>query len=88
MLLCSLGEEVFAYHDACPRSILPLHLGSLQGNVLRCPWHGCLYDVRTGRRLDREGPGLVAFQVIVRDGVVRVAITGSRVPAPVGGPRG
>ncbi len=91
VLLCALGDQLFAYRNACPRSILPLHLGSLQGNVLRCPWHACLYDVPTGMRVDRDGPGLEAFGVTVRDGMVLVAVAAPRLappPASTGAPRG
>jgi nitrite reductase/ring-hydroxylating ferredoxin subunit len=34
---------------------LPLALGTLDGAEVHCPWHGCRYDVRSGRRVDDEG---------------------------------
>lgn len=79
LVLCRVEGEVYALRDACPGSILPLHLGRLVGPVLTCPWHGCRYDVRTGRRLDRpDGERLEVLPVAVQEGVVLV---GFGVPA-------
>jgi nitrite reductase/ring-hydroxylating ferredoxin subunit len=51
-----------------------LRFGTLQGAELRCSWHGCRYDVRTGHRLD-GGPGrLAVLPVAVENGEVRVAV--------------
>ena len=66
-------EGVFAYRNSCGGGILPLHLGTLAGGEIHCPWHGCRYDVRTGKRIDGAGADLDAFQVAVRDGLIHVA---------------
>jgi nitrite reductase (NADH) small subunit/3-phenylpropionate/trans-cinnamate dioxygenase ferredoxin subunit len=73
VLLCSMEKGVFAYRNSCGGGILPLHLGTLAQDSIHCPWHGCRYDVRTGKRLDGAGPDLESFQVAVRDGVIHVA---------------
>jgi nitrite reductase/ring-hydroxylating ferredoxin subunit len=73
VLICAVGEEVVAFRNACGRSVLPLHLGTIEGGEIRCPWHGCRFDARTGRRLDGEGPPLEAFSTSVREGLVYVA---------------
>jgi len=75
LLLARLGEEVYAYRDGCPPgSALTLHLGRLEGAALVCPWHGCRYDVRTGRRTDGEGERLPALPVAVQGGEIKVAL--------------
>src|SRR5262249_36016401 len=61
VLLCGVEDGVFAYRNACGGGVLPLHLGALAGGEIQCPWHGCRYDVRTGKRLDGVGPDLDAF---------------------------
>ena len=59
--------ELFALRDTCPHQGGPLCRGSLSGlltstspgtysyerpgEVLRCPWHGWEFDIRTGRSL-------------------------------------
>jgi nitrite reductase/ring-hydroxylating ferredoxin subunit len=73
VLLCSVDEGVFAYRNSCGGGILPLHLGTLLRGEIHCPWHGCRYDVRTGKRLDGAGADLEPFQVAVRDGMIHLA---------------
>jgi nitrite reductase/ring-hydroxylating ferredoxin subunit len=80
VLVCTVGDDVFAYRNACGRSILPLHLGRLVDATIHCPWHGCRYDARTGRRLDGNGVDLEPFPVSVRDRKVFIA-TNVVVPA-------
>src|SRR5262245_28980844 len=73
VLLCGTEHGVFAYRNGCGGGPLPLHLGVQANGEIRCPWHGCRYDVRTGRRLDGAGPDLERFRAEVRDGTVHVA---------------
>src|SRR5262245_42135895 len=74
VLLCSLDAEVFAYRNACGGTVLPLHLGTLAGGEIHCPWHGCRYDARTGKQIGGSGIDLVPFPVTVQDGTIRVAV--------------
>jgi nitrite reductase/ring-hydroxylating ferredoxin subunit len=55
VLFARVAGEVYAIRDQCGDSPLPLALGTLDGVEVHCPWHGCRYDVRSGRRLDDEG---------------------------------
>jgi len=74
LLLVWLDGEVYAYRDGCPPgSALTLQLGQVEGKTLICPWHGCRYDLRTGRREGDEGK-LSVLPVAVRDGEVKVAL--------------
>ena len=74
LLLTLLDGEVYAYRDGCPPgSALTLQLGSVEGTTLVCPWHGCRYDLRTGKREDGEGK-LPVLPVAVQDGEVKVAL--------------
>jgi nitrite reductase/ring-hydroxylating ferredoxin subunit len=78
VLLARVGDEVFALRNACGESPLPLDFSALDGTELRCSWHGCRYDVRTGRRLDRPDAAreehLQVIPARVRDGVVEVVV--------------
>ena len=74
LLLVRLDEEVYACRNGCPPgSALALHLGRLEGSTLVCPWHGCRYDVRTGKRQDAEEGKLAVLPVAVQDGEIKVA---------------
>ena len=75
LLLVRLDGEVYAHRNGCPPgSALTLHLGRLEGSTLVCPWHGCRYDVRTGRRQDHEEGRLQVLPVAVQDGEIKVAL--------------
>ena len=73
VLLCAVDDEVFAYRNACGRGVLPLHLGTLVGEEINCPWHGCRYEARTGRLIAGAGADLESFAVSLRDGTIYVA---------------
>jgi len=69
-----LDGEVYAYRNGCPPgSALTLHLGRLEGTTLVCPWHGCRYDARTGKRQDYEEK-LPVMPVALQDGEIKVAM--------------
>jgi nitrite reductase (NADH) small subunit len=83
----SVDEEFFAVSDRCPHMGASMCAGSLSGTfvpagpqelvygmdqgVLRCPWHGWEFDVRTGRSLlEPDRIGLKTYRVSERDGEV------------------
>jgi nitrite reductase/ring-hydroxylating ferredoxin subunit len=68
------GGEVYAYRNNCPETPFPLDRGSVDGGTLRCPWHGCQFDLRGGRRLETQGPGLGVIPVRVDNGMIVVSV--------------
>jgi 3-phenylpropionate/trans-cinnamate dioxygenase ferredoxin subunit len=93
ILLCSLDDgNIYAYHNACAGSVLPLDLGQLKRYTLLCPWHNCLYDMRTGKRLDGGTGRLAVIPVAIRDGMIQLALNVEpqtlRVPQAPGKPGG
>jgi nitrite reductase/ring-hydroxylating ferredoxin subunit len=48
VVLARVGGEVCALGDTCAHQGGPLSEGRLAGPRLACPWHGWMYDVRTG----------------------------------------
>jgi nitrite reductase/ring-hydroxylating ferredoxin subunit len=73
VLLARVGGDVYAMRNQCGDSPLPLDMATLEGTEVLCPWHGCRYDVRSGRRLDHEGR-LQVLPVRVDNGRVLVAV--------------
>jgi len=65
LLLCNVDGQIFALHNACLDSILPLSSGKLEGHILICPWHDCRYDVRTGEIQNGSGLRLETYPVSV-----------------------
>ena len=48
VVLARVGERVYACADRCAHQGGPLSQGRLSGARLACPWHGWMYDVRSG----------------------------------------
>ena len=48
VVLVRVKDDVYACHDTCAHKGGPLSEGKLSGIRLACPWHGWMYDVRTG----------------------------------------
>lgn len=73
ILIVNVDGEFLAVSNRCGDSPLPLQFSTLDGAELRCSWHGCRYDVRSGQRLD--GPErLAVFPVSVEGDDIRVAV--------------
>lgn len=58
VVLARVGDRVHALGATCAHRGGPLAEGKLSGTRLACPWHGWMYDVRTGQCLfpSRGGP--------------------------------
>jgi len=83
---------VFALGASCPHMGGPLCVGSMHGtmlpsdpdeyvygqdgDVIRCPWHGYEFSIRTGESIAGAVRGAVpVYQVEVRDDVVFASLT-------------
>jgi nitrite reductase/ring-hydroxylating ferredoxin subunit len=74
VLVANVEGQFYAVANRCGESPLPLQFGILEGAELRCSWHGCRYDVRTGHRLDGGAEQLSVVPVAVDGDEVRVAV--------------
>jgi nitrite reductase/ring-hydroxylating ferredoxin subunit len=74
------GGTIRAFCNVCPHKGGPLHEGHwLDHAKVRCPWHGNVFDVTTGRCLNRPGLAVRRFQCVERDGKILVSL---RSPEP------
>ncbi|MEO5510891.1 MAG: Rieske 2Fe-2S domain-containing protein [Longimicrobiales bacterium] len=73
ILLVQLDGEVYAVQNRCGDTPLPLQFSVLEGATLKCSWHGCIYDIRTGRRMDMEGDNIPVYPVSVTDEGIHIA---------------
>ena len=82
VLVIRSGDELFAVRNACGESPLPLDYSTLEGTTLKCSWHSCLYDIRTGARLDRDDVPreeyLLVLPVREADGIIQVVVGTAR----------
>jgi len=66
VVLARIGDQVYACADACSHRGGPLSEGKLAGARLTCPWHGWMYDVRTGQcLLPARGAAVATYPVRV-----------------------
>lgn len=66
VVLARVGGSVYACGDTCAHQGGPLGEGRLRGARLACPWHGWMYDVRTGRCvLPARGAHIASYRVRV-----------------------
>lgn len=68
------AEGFHAMDGVCPHAGGPLGQGSLDGNIVTCPWHGWQFDVTTGRHCLNDNICHPSFEVKVDGGDVLVAI--------------
>lgn len=48
VVVCRLGNEVYALDGTCPHRGGPLAEGALHGKMVVCPWHAWEFDCITG----------------------------------------
>ena len=48
VLLCHTRDGIFAIEDQCTHANEPLCGGRIDGNLISCPVHGAIFDVRNG----------------------------------------
>jgi renierapurpurin 18,18'-hydroxylase len=94
-LIRGKGGQVFALEDRCAHRQVPLHLGVVEGEEIKCHYHGWAYD-RTGRCTDvpylgkdRLPNGVRSYPCREVDGLVFVfpgdpALAEARLPAALG----
>ena len=47
--------ELLAHVASCPHMLGPLDEAEPEGGRIRCPWHGYVFDLRSGRSVDGRG---------------------------------
>jgi len=73
--LFNVDGQFFALDNTCTHRGGPLAEGEISGHEVTCPWHGAMFDVRTG-----EVVGPPAQRAVVRYGV---RVTGADVEIEV-----
>ncbi len=73
VVLVRLGLQMFAMSATCTHAGGPLDEGTLEGDVVQCPWHGSRFCIRDGRV--QTGPATTReprYEVRVNNGQVEV----------------
>lgn len=86
-LVRTADDNYYALHGLCPHHGAPLwkgqltwlacseksgdNCGSRPGEILRCPWHGFEYDLKTGRSVvEPEKLRVKTYEIVVEEGRV------------------
>lgn len=75
ILLVRRSNQVFAVGEACSHRGGPLAEGKLDGDCVECPWHGSVFDLKTGNVV--HGPATHSqprYDVRVKDGQIEVKL--------------
>ena len=67
--------EWIALRNSCLHRSGPVCTGSLEGDILTCPWHGYTYHVMNGQLTMDSSAFLESYPVEVKDGEVRLRMT-------------
>jgi len=75
VVLARVNDDVFACSDECAHQGGPLSEGRLAGTRLTCPWHGWMYDVKSGTCLmPSRGGHVTSYPVTIEAGEVWVEV--------------
>jgi nitrite reductase (NADH) small subunit len=78
VVVVRVGDHVYACSAACAHRGGPLAEGRLNGARLVCPWHGWMFDVRTGACLiPARGAAVTTYPVRIDAGDVVVDVPAS-----------
>ena len=68
-----VNDDVFALSNVCRHAFGPLSDGFADGYMVSCPWHGWIYDVRTGTT-DHPNAHVSTYPAFVSNGEVLVTV--------------
>jgi nitrite reductase/ring-hydroxylating ferredoxin subunit len=68
------GSEVHAVGNVCPHMGAPLSDGYVDGRSVVCPWHGWVFDLRTGVSPFDEDAWVPVYRVVVEAGEVYLEV--------------
>jgi nitrite reductase/ring-hydroxylating ferredoxin subunit len=75
VVLTRVRDEVFACSDECTHQGGPLSEGRLMSGRLACPWHGWMFDLRSGDCvMPSRGAGIPTYPVTIENGDVWVEV--------------
>jgi nitrite reductase/ring-hydroxylating ferredoxin subunit len=73
--LCNLEGNFYAIDDTCTHVGGPLSEGEIQGEKITCPWHGSIFNIKTGEVL---GPpartGVASYNVWVEGSDIEIEV--------------
>ena len=73
--LFNIDGDYFAIDDGCPHEGGPLSEGWVEGDEVTCPWHGAIYNIKTGEDQAPPAPhGVTKYNVRVQGTDVEIEV--------------
>lgn len=75
LALFKIKNKVYCINNKCTHLWGPLCKGKLGNSIIKCPWHGSKFDIKTGKV--KGGPAkkdVKTYKVEIKDGDVYVDI--------------
>ena len=73
--LFNIDGKFYAIDDTCTHRGGPLSEGEVSGEKVTCPWHGAIYNIKTGAVLAPPAPrGVASYPVRVQGSDVEVEV--------------
>ena len=74
LCVANVDGTVCVLDGTCPHEGGPLGEGSIEGGKLVCPWHGWVWDPKTGRTDDDPNSKIPVYQIKIEGDDVLVEI--------------
>jgi 3-phenylpropionate/trans-cinnamate dioxygenase ferredoxin component len=72
--LFNVGGTIHCLDNTCLHRGGPLGEGTLEGEVITCPWHHWQYNVRTGENLFDPGVKVTKYSIRVEGNDIKVSV--------------
>jgi nitrite reductase/ring-hydroxylating ferredoxin subunit len=73
--LFNIAGQFYAIDDTCPHRGAPLSEGELTGEAVVCPWHGAIFELRTGAvTCPPAASGVATYETRVQGDAIEIAV--------------
>ena len=73
--LFNVDGEFHAIDNTCAHRGGPLAMGTIESDVVTCPWHGATYNIKTGEVLGPPAPrGVASYKVRVEGSDIEIEV--------------
>lgn len=72
--LFNVGGKIFALDGICPHAGGPLSEGTIEGEVVTCPWHGWQFHLGNGQNVYNAKCAQQCYEVRVDGGEILVSL--------------
>lgn len=68
--LYNVKGEIYGLENVCPHMGGPLGEGDIENCLVTCPWHGWLFDIKTGACENMPGEDAAKISLVIKNGSV------------------